>query len=174
MTGLVRCLIATLILSATVAHAGDRFGPLKLSRLGSGSDAPGFQLRSLDGNTIGLEQLAGRMVVLNFWATWCGPCKEEMPSLQRLQERVGADRLAIVAITTDLQPAAISQFMQQVGATFPTLLDEDQEVSRAFMVRGLPTTILIDREGRQLARAVGPRAWDSPDAVALVTELTAP
>lgn len=154
--------------------AADVFSTLKISRSAAGTEAPSFSLPSLDGRTIASRELAGKVVLLNFWATWCGPCKEEMPSLQRLYEQFDADRFIVLAITTDLQPSGIKTFMHQAGVAFPTLMDEDQAVSQAFMVRGLPTTILIGPDGHLVGKAVGPRAWDSLEAVGLIRSLMEP
>jgi thiol-disulfide isomerase/thioredoxin len=150
----------------------DPFAALKLSRLGAGTEAPPFALPALgEPDPLRSEDLLGKVVLLNFWATWCGPCKEEMPALQRLQQHFSSKPFAVVAVTADLQPAAIRAFLTQVGATFPNALDEHQDVSRAYWIRGLPTTVIIDRQGRVVGRAVGPRAWDGPDAAALIERL---
>ncbi len=132
-----------------------------MSRLPDGMAMVPFELRALDGSVVRSGELSGKIVLMNFWATWCGPCKEEMPALARLQRRLDPDRFALVTITTDLQHQAIAQFLARL----------DQEVSRQFMVRGLPTTVLIGPDGMLLGRAVGPRAWDSPEAVALMREV---
>lgn len=160
--------------SQGIALADDPFSVLKLSRLAAGTKAPSFKLPSLEGQEISSHMLAGKVVLLNFWATWCGPCKDEMPSLQRLQQQFDPRQFVVVAVTTDLQLAGIKHFMRQAGLTFPTLLDEEKEVSGAFLVRGLPTTVLIGKDGTLVGRAVGPRAWDSPEAVALIKGLVEP
>jgi peroxiredoxin len=97
-----------------------------------------------------------------------------MPSLQRLQQRFSFEDVRVVAVTTDLQRTGIRQFLERVGATFPALFDEDQVVSQSYMVRGLPTTVLIGRDGKIVGRAVGPRDWDSPEAVSFIKSLAGP
>jgi thiol-disulfide isomerase/thioredoxin len=159
------------IVSASPALAGDPFVSLKMSRLPVGSMAAPFELTTLDGKVVKLSELAGKVVLVNFWATWCGPCKEEMPSLARLQEKLDPARFALLTVTTDLQRQSIAHFLSQLGVSLPVLFDEDQEVSRSFMVRGLPTTIVIARNGTLVGRAVGPRAWDSPEALALMRQV---
>lgn len=156
------------LVSAGLALAGDPFASLKMNRLPAGSMAAPFELTSLDGKVVKSSELAGKVVLINFWATWCGPCKEEMPSLARLQQRLDPTRFAMLTVTTDLQRQGITHFLSQLGVSLPVLFDEDQEVSRSFMVRGLPTTIVIARDGTLVGRAVGPRAWDSPEAVAVM------
>ncbi len=148
------------------ALANDPFASFKMSRFPAGSMAAPFELTTLDGRVVKLSELTGKVVLVNFWATWCGPCKEEMPSLARLQKQLDPAQFALMTVTTDLQRQGIAQFLSQLGVSLPVLFDEDQEVSRSFMVRGLPTTIVISQNGTLVGRAVGPRAWDSPEAVA--------
>jgi peroxiredoxin len=133
--------------------------------------APEFALRTLEGRPLESSSLLGKVVVVNFWATWCVPCKEEMPSLQKLKQRFNPDEFELLAITTDQQREAIKGFMQALGLTFPVLMDDTRDISAAFGVRGLPTTVLIGRDGRIVARAVGPRKWDSPETAALIGSL---
>ncbi len=159
------------IISADPTFAGDLFTSLKMSRLPAGSMAAPFELATLDGKVVKSSELAGKVVLVNFWATWCGPCKEEMPSLARLQQQLDPSRFTMLTVTTDLQRQGIAHFLSQLGVSLPFLFDEDQEVSRSFMVRGLPTTIVIARDGALVGRAVGPRAWDSADALAMMRQV---
>ena len=159
------------IVSAGLTLAGDPFVSLKMSRMPAGSMAAPFELTTLDGKVVKLSELSGKVVLVNFWATWCGPCKEEIPSLARLQKQLDPTRFAMLTVTTDLQRQGIAHFLSQLGVSLPVLFDEDQEVSRSFMVRGLPTTIVIARDGTLVGRAVGPRAWDSPEAVAVMRQV---
>jgi thiol-disulfide isomerase/thioredoxin len=159
------------IVSAGPALAGDPFVSLKMSRLPAGTMATPFVLTTLDGKIVKSGELAGKVVLINFWATWCGPCKEEMPSLARLQKQLDPTHFVMLTITTDLQRQGITHFLSQLGVSLPVLFDEDQEVSRSFMVRGLPTTVVIAQNGALAGRAVGPRAWDSPEAVAVMRQM---
>jgi thiol-disulfide isomerase/thioredoxin len=146
----------------------DPFAALRVTRLAAGVPVAAFDLKALDGGTIRSNELAGKVVLLNFWATWCGPCKEEMPSLARLQSQFDSTRFQVVTVTTDMHPRGIKQFLDHLGIHLPVLFDETEDVSRSFMVRGLPTTVLIAQDGRAVGRAVGPRAWDSEESVALM------
>ncbi len=146
----------------------DPFVALRLSRVMAGSPIASFDLKELDGKTVRSKELAGKVILLNFWATWCGPCKEEMPSLARLQTQFDPTQFQVVTVTTDMHPQGIKQFLDHLGIRLPVLFDENEDVSRSFMVRGLPTTVLITQEGRAVGRAVGPRAWDGEESVALV------
>lgn len=159
------------IVSAGPTLAGDPFVSLKMSRLPAGSMAAPFELATLDGKVVKSSELVGKVVLVNFWATWCGPCKEEMSALARLQQQLDPTRFVLLTVTTDLQRQGIAHFLSQLGISLPVLFDEDQEVSRSFMVRGLPTTIVIARDGALVGRAVGPRAWDSPEAVAVMRQV---
>jgi thiol-disulfide isomerase/thioredoxin len=127
---------------------GDPFAALQITRLAAGVPVAAFDLKALDGESLRSRDLAGKVVLLNFWATWCGPCKEEMPSLAKLQTQFDPAKVRVITVTTDVHPQGIRQFLGHLGITLPVLFDEDQEVSRTFMVRGLPTTILIAPDGR--------------------------
>ncbi|HEU4684818.1 MAG TPA: TlpA disulfide reductase family protein [Nitrospira sp.] len=155
---------------AAAPAASDPYATLHITRFAVGTPAVSFDLKGLDGS-LASRDLAGKMVLLNFWATWCGPCKEEMPSLARLQNRFDPSLVRVVTVTADHHPSGIKQFLNHLGITLPVLFDDDQEVSRAFMVRGLPTTVLIGPDGHVVGRAVGPRAWDSEESVALVRQI---
>ena len=148
--------------------AGDPFGALGVTRMSGDVPAVAFDLKALDGATLDSQHLAGKVVLLNFWATWCGPCKEEMPSLARLQSQFDPGQVRVLTVTADIHPKEIKQFLDHLGIKLPVLFDEDQDLSRRFTVRGLPTTVLIDQDGHALGRAIGPRAWDSQESVALV------
>jgi len=159
-------------LSYSASSTGsDPFAALQISRLSDSAPVAAFGLNSLDGQMLSSSDLAGKVVLLNFWATWCGPCKEEMPSLSRLQQHFDPQRFRVVTVTTDMHRQGIKQFLANLGIAVPVLFDEDQEVSRRFLVRGLPTTVLLGPDGAPVGRAIGPRAWDSHDAVALMQQL---
>jgi thiol-disulfide isomerase/thioredoxin len=161
------CFLAPALMDA----ATDRFVAAKVQPVPSPVPAPTFALKTPEGRSLGSADLRGKVILINFWATWCGPCKEEMPALERLQRRLGDSNFVLVAVTTDLQPVTIAHFARGLGLNFPILLDETKDVSAAYGVRGLPTTVLIDRQGRLVGRAVGPRDWDGPEAAALLAEL---
>jgi thiol-disulfide isomerase/thioredoxin len=166
------CLALGLLLAAEpVIAADDPMAALKIGRPPLVTAATLFDLQGLDGQTVQLKDLAGKVVVVNFWATWCGPCKDEMPALERLREQLDPARVVLLTITTDLQREGIKHFLANLNVRVPVLFDEDQEVSRAYMVRALPTTVIIDRQGAVVGRAVGPRDWDAPAAVELMQQL---
>ncbi|HJU05086.1 MAG TPA: TlpA disulfide reductase family protein, partial [Nitrospiraceae bacterium] len=133
--------------SASVIAAPDLYTAAGIQPAKRKALAPSFTLRTMGGATLESDALRGKVIVLNFWATWCGPCKDEMPAMQRLQESFPAADLALLAVTTDQQQDAIATFAKGLGLSFPILLDDTKEVSAAFGVRGLPTTVIIDRQG---------------------------
>jgi thiol-disulfide isomerase/thioredoxin len=159
------------IVSASPTLADDPFATLKMSRMQAGSRAASFELTTLDGKVVKSSELVGKVVLVNFWATWCGPCKEEMPSLARLQKQLDPAQFALLTVTTDPQRQGIAHFLSRLEISLPVLFDEDQEVSRSFLVRGLPTTIVIARDGTLAGRAVGPRAWDGPEGMAVMRQV---
>jgi thiol-disulfide isomerase/thioredoxin len=132
--------------------------------------APALDFLDGQGNTVSLDDFRGKVVVLNLWATWCAPCRHEMPSLDRLQAALGGDGLAVVPLSLDRgEVSQIEAFYAEVG--LPTLAiyhDPKAAAGRAFGAYGLPTTIVIDREGREIGRLLGPAEWDSEAAMALI------
>jgi len=164
-------IIIIVLLPATSSFAEDPFAALMLSPLDVGLPAPAIQLPTLNGDRIHSKDWAGHVVVLNFWATWCGPCKEEMPSLEQLYRRLQTRPFKLYAVTADIQPQAIKAFWQHLDLHFPVLLDEDGNVAQQLKVRTLPTTIIIGPDGRIYGRAMGPRDWDKASAVQLMENL---
>jgi len=124
----------------------------------------------LSGETSSIPDYDGRVVLLNFWATWCAPCVREMPSLDRLQAALGEEGLTVLAVSFDRKGAEVVQpFMEKLGLKdLQIVLDPKGNVMRQFMVGGLPTTYLIDREGRMVGGIEGPVEWDGPEAQELI------
>jgi cytochrome c biogenesis protein CcmG, thiol:disulfide interchange protein DsbE len=142
--------------------------------LKAGSEAPGFRLPSLSGGEVDLAAQRGKVVVLNFWATWCPPCVAELPSLERLHRALSADGLSVVTVSTDEDEAALRQFVSQRGLTIPVLKDPGGRVAAGeYRTTGYPETFVLDREGRILKHVVGPAEWDSADMLAELRRLLA-
>ena len=133
-------LLGALGLAASPVWADDPLSALKIARVQAGTAAVPFDLRSVDGTSVQLTDMKGKVVVVNFWATWCGPCKEEMPAFERLRQKLDPERFALLTITTDLQRDGIRQFLDNLHVQLPVLFDEGQDVSQAYLVRALPTT----------------------------------
>ena len=131
---------------------------------------PGAAFVDERGRRLGFGDFRGRLVLVNFWATWCGPCVREMPSLARLHARLGGADLAIVALSEDrLGWKKIAPFRDAHGlGDLPMFHDADSRTMFAARIKGLPTTILLGRDGREIGRLTGPAEWDSPEAVALI------
>ena len=170
---LILMLCAWTVGGALAAALGaDLFAAAGVQRLKNQREAPSFlSLKTLNGTALDPAAVQGKVLVVNFWATWCGPCKEEMPSLERLQQTFAPSQVMVLAITTDQQEQAMTLFARDLGLSFPILLDESKEVSAAFGVRGLPTTVILRPDGRMVGRAIGPRQWDDMQAVSLLKGL---
>lgn len=128
--------------------------------------APAFSLPSLDGGDVRLKDFRGRYVLLNFWATWCGPCKVEMPSLESLYRRYQGRKLEVVGVSNDMfGERVVKPYVEAQGLTFPVLLDPGLDVSNSFRVMSLPTTYLIDPEGNIIGVLSGAENWTAPDTL---------
>jgi len=112
-----------------------------------GERAPDFQLSNLEGQPISLSDFRGNPILLNFWATWCGPCRQEMPLIQGIFEEQTNENLVILAVNIGENSAAVKNFMQSGNYSFPVLLDTDQDVALEYNVRAIPTTFFIDKDG---------------------------
>ncbi|MAM60013.1 MAG: redoxin [Maritimibacter sp.] len=136
--------------------------------------APLPELSFMDGQEqpLTLENFEGKVVLLNLWATWCPPCREEMPTLDRLQAKLGGDEFEVVALSIDRGGLeVIRDFFDETGVEHLALYNDPQgETAVTLSALGLPTTLLIDREGRELARLVGAAEWDSAEMVAFLEE----
>ncbi|QPJ64170.1 MAG: TlpA family protein disulfide reductase [Candidatus Nitrohelix vancouverensis] len=125
--------------------------------------APEFSLNSLDGRTISLEQYRGKYLLINFWATWCGPCRMEMPSLERLHQRFKNKGFEVLAISNDMFGArVVKPYIEANKLSFTVLLDQKMTVSSQYGVVSLPTTYLIDPQGKIIGALYGAENWDTP------------
>ena len=131
-----------------------------------GENAPNFTLKNLDGKEINLNQFRGKHVLINFWATWCGPCKIEMPSLEALYERFKDRNFVLLAISNDMFGANIVKpFVKAHKINFTVLLDQRLKVSNAFGVVSLPTTFMIDPQGKIIGALFGAEDWVTPSNI---------
>jgi len=146
--------------------------PERRAYVEAGVDAPEFSLpRVSDEGTRSLESYRGRVVLLNFWATWCKPCEEEMPSMERLYRSLSDVPFEIVAVSVDESVEPVRAFRESYGLSFSILLDAEQDVARAYQTFRFPESFLIDGEGRVVQRYVGPREWDAPEHHRRIREL---
>jgi len=132
--------------------------------------APQAQFSNASGRGLTLAEFKGRVVLLNFWATWCAPCVREMPTLDRVQDKLGGEGLSVVAVSEDRGGLdVVDPFLKQLGLRHLEIyLDPRGTLAREFGLAGLPTTLLIDAEGRLVGGLEGPAEWDSDDAVSLI------
>ncbi len=143
--------------------------PMKRGVVKVGDPAPNFQLYDLNGNAVSLSGYRGSIVFINFWATWCGPCRIEMPAMEALYRVFERKDFEILAISTDQQGVAVTRpFRNQMGLTFPILHDSDYRVGLAYGARTLPMSFLVDRKGVIIHRIFGARDWESPEAKEII------
>ncbi|HLC40786.1 MAG TPA: TlpA disulfide reductase family protein [Methylomirabilota bacterium] len=131
---------------------------------------PDFSLQDLDGKTVTLKEFRGKVVFLNFWATWCPPCREEMPAMQKIYTELQDKGLVMLAVNFMETPNTIRPFVKEHKLTFPILLDSGT-VMVSFGVLGLPATYLIDRQGKAAARALGGRDWSNQESLRMIRKL---
>lgn len=133
--------------------------------------AQDFSLAMPDGKTFKLSDHRGKVVFVNFWATWCTPCREEMPAMERLWRRHKEQGFMMVAVSVDHDPGLVAPFVQKLKLTFPVVLDPKMQTANPYGVRALPSSFLVDRKGYMTALALGPRTWDNDAAHALIDAL---
>jgi peroxiredoxin len=137
-----------------------------------GEAAPNFQLRDMEGRMVALSDLRGKIVLINFWATWCGPCRVEMPAMEQLYRAYSRKDFEILAVSTDPQGVAVTRpFQQENHLTFPILHDAEYRVGLAYGARSLPMTFVVDREGVVRQQIFGARDWGAPEAHQLIKML---
>lgn len=149
---------------------GAAFGFISLQErkgygLRPGDTVPELRLRALAGGTTDLGSLRGRVVLVNFWATWCPPCVEEMPSLERLSRLLGPEGLVVLGVSVDEDEKAVRDFLARVAVSFPILRDPGAHTAAAYRTTGYPETFVIGRDGTLLRTFVGPAQWDTPEAL---------
>jgi len=143
-----------------------------------GSRAPDFRARAVDGSNVvrSMDDYRGKVVVLNIWATWCEPCKVEMPSFEHLHRQMRDSNFAIVAVSTDGEVGAdsVRAYARALGLTFDVLLDSTHTIDRDYQVTGYPETFVIARDGSIRKKWIGPADWTSASNTALIRELLGP
>ncbi len=135
--------------------------------------APDFTLEDMDENKHSLKDLRGKVVLLNFWATWCPPCRREMPSMERLYQKFNSENFTVIAVNQMEEGDHVFAYMGQleVDPTFTILFDKESAISHAYRVVGLPTSFLIDKQGQVRYRAIGGREFDHPEVERQIMEL---
>ncbi len=153
--------------SSIVDLGGQKFLRWKTPR-----SLPAVAFEDSAGRTLSLSDFRGRVVLLNVWATWCPPCRKEMPSLERLQRARGGKDFEVVALSIDRERSVVRTFYREIGLTALRLYqDPSNRATDALKVVAVPTTLLIDREGREIGRSLGPAEWDSVEVNKLLDEV---
>ena len=147
--------------------------PLDLRGYPSGTTPPLFSGRTLEARQVSMADLRGKVLLVNFWASWCVECRPEMPALERLHRELAPRGLAVVGINAREDREAVRRYAKELGLTFALVLDPDGRINTAYGVVGLPTTFLVGRDGRAVALAVGAREWAGAPARAIFEALLA-
>lgn len=136
--------------------------------------APDFTLDSEGGKTYHLADYRGQVVLINFWATWCPPCRHEMPSMNRMWKKIKGKGVQVFAVNVGEDADTIFEFLGSYPVNFPLLMDHDGTIVKKYPVTGLPTTYIVDPEGKVVYRAVGSREWDDPKLYGQLLRLRTP
>jgi cytochrome c biogenesis protein CcmG, thiol:disulfide interchange protein DsbE len=137
----------------------------------TGDSAPSFKLVTDKGKQISTKDFGGKVLVLNFWATWCPPCVEEMPSLQAMAEKLGPNGVVVLGVSVDANEAAYQRFLKQTGVKFETSRDPEANISSSYGTFKYPETYVIDQNGKVRQKYIGPRDWMSPDVLQSIQSL---
>jgi len=134
--------------------------------------APNFSLKDLNGKEVDLKNFKGKVVFLNFWATWCGPCKEEMPSMEALCQQFKGKDFTFLTISVDYEGGKpVKEFLEKHRYTFLVLLDPKGESLDLYEVKGIPTTFVIDKKGVMIGKAIGPKNWNKLEVISFINLL---
>ncbi len=133
-----------------------------------GKPAPDFTLKDTTGTVWKLSNLKGNLVFVNFWATWCPPCRDEMPSMEALHRRLASEKFLMLSVLYNDDPGQAAQYVHTNGFTFPLLLDPIGEAARAYGITGVPETYIVDQDGILREKIIGPVQWSSAGAITMV------
>jgi thiol-disulfide isomerase/thioredoxin len=172
----VSCLpVAWLLLLLSAAAVADEELSYNFAPVDPPRSVPDFSLPDMDAELHALQDYRGKVVLINFWATWCPPCRREMPALEQLYNKLGDEAFAVLAINQWEDADHVFAYMGDLNVipSFPILFDPESKISEEFGVKGLPTSFLLDRQGRVVFRAVGGRAFDHPQVEQTIRSLLA-
>ncbi len=163
-----RLITASLLFMLLTSANGGWLEEIKPSK-----EANNIELFDINNQKYSLSGLNGRVVLVNFWASWCPPCIEEMPSMTRLVETISSDRLVVLAVNVKEKRARVERIATRLELNFPVLLDQKKAVADAWGIKVYPSSFLIDSSGRMRFKAIGPVEWDSDEVVAYIKQLLA-
>jgi peroxiredoxin len=158
--------------NASLRSASDVFLRLNAEELNPPPPAPEFRLKDINGKSLSLRDYRGKVVLLNFWATWCPSCKFEMPSMDAFHKELGDKGLVVLAVNVRESVDEVKAFFQEHRLSFPALLDEDGDVFERFNVWSLPTTFIIGKKGELLGKVIGYRDWGSDQTIGVLQRLS--
>lgn len=164
----------TLLIAATLAAVAPGLRAAELKRWKGKPAAPPIELLTVEGTPFSLQQLRGKVVLVNFWATWCEPCVTEMPALQRLRDQLAASGFEVLAVNYQEGPARISAFTQTMNLNLPAVRDTDGSVARNWGARIFPASFLLDRSGNIRYAISGAADWTGPKMVSTIRSLLEP
>ncbi|RKX94442.1 MAG: TlpA family protein disulfide reductase [Spirochaetes bacterium] len=169
-------LIAMLVLSSFLFSVAlfaevDYFKTLGIQKPSKEIEAVDFSVVSMDGQEVNLKDFKGKVIFLNFWATWCGPCKMEVKDIDNMYKKLKNKDFAVLAVDVQEDSKKIKSFMKEQDLSFPVYIDKDGKISYQYGVRGIPTTYIIGKDWKIVGRAVGPRPWGSEDSIKFMENL---
>ena len=174
MKGKLTILLAILLLFSLPAFSQERSLCTKIGIQSArhATKIPNFCLEGLNGEKVKLSALVGNVIFLNLWTTWCGPCKDEMPSMEELYEHYKQRDFVLLTISLDEgSPEPTRKFIQKNLYRFPVLLDPAGKTLDLFNINRIPATVIIDKKGRIIGRAIGPRDWSKPEVFSLIDQM---
>lgn len=173
---LVRTLffILSFLLFFTISLSGeeiDYYSELGIVKIKDRVKAPDFVIKSLEGKEVSLSDMRGKVVFLNFWATWCGPCRSEVKDIQKLYDSLKHKNFTVMAVDIREDASTVKRFMKKNSIDFPVYMDQTGEIATRYSVRGIPTTYLINPAGEVVGVAIGPREWSSENSIKLMESI---
>ncbi len=163
-------------IAVTAADTSRPWYAERLEKLGfvvfpKAGDLPEFTVSAMNGSVASIKDQSGKVVLLNFWATWCPPCRSEMPSMQVLYDKTRDVPFTLFAISTNEKKETVEKFLKENKYTYPMYLDQSGTVGAQLASRGIPTTYILDKQGRAIAAIIGSRMYDGPEVIKLMREL---
>ena len=170
---LITALLLLLLFTLPVhSEEGSLFARIGIQSVRDKKKAPPCCLESLSGEKVQLSDLKDKIIFLNFWASWCGPCKEEMPSIETLYQRYKERDFVFLTISVDYEgPEPVRKFIETHRYRFPVLLDPKGKTLDLFEISKIPATLIIDKKGKMIGRVIGPRNWSSPEVFSLIDRM---